>query len=136
MRILMFAFNEEIATSIHAPHNYPEHCVVYTGTHDNNTVKGWFKTEAGPEGRKKLSAYLGREIDGKTVHLELMRLAMSSVAKMVIIAMQDVLGLGEKARMNFPGTCEGNWGWRLRAEQLTPALTKKLAAMTRIYGRI
>jgi 4-alpha-glucanotransferase len=136
MRILMFAFNEEVATSIHAPHNYPEHCVVYTGTHDNNTVKGWFKTEAGPEGRKKISAYLGREIDEKTVHLELIRLAMSSVAKVVIIAMQDLLGLGAKARMNFPGTCEGNWGWRLRAEQLTPALTKKLAAMARIYGRV
>jgi 4-alpha-glucanotransferase len=136
MRILMFAFNEDVATSIHAPHNYPEHCVVYTGTHDNNTVKGWFKTEAGAEGRRKLSAYVGREIDARTVHLELIRLAMSSVAKMVIIAMQDVLGLGTKARMNFPGTCEGNWGWRLRAEQLTPALTKKLAAMARTYGRV
>lgn len=136
MRILMFAFNEDVATSIHAPHNYPEHCVVYTGTHDNNTVKGWFKTEAGTEGRRKLSAYVGREIDARTVHLELIRLAMSSVAKMVIIAMQDVLGLGTKARMNFPGTCEGNWGWRLRAGQLTPALTKKLAALTQIYGRV
>jgi 4-alpha-glucanotransferase len=136
MRIAMFAFGEELATSIHAPHNYPEHCVVYTGTHDNNTVKGWFQTEAGAEGRKKLSAYLGREVTEKTAPLELIRLAMASVAKMVIIPLQDILGLGEKARMNFPGTLGGNWGWRFRAGQVTPALTKKLAAMTQIYGRV
>ncbi len=136
MRILMFAFGENLATSIHAPHNYPEHCVVYTGTHDNNTVRGWLKGEAGAEGRKKLFAYLGREITEPAAHVELMRLAMSSVAKMVIIPMQDVLGLGEKARMNFPGTLEGNWGWRLRAGQVTPALARKLANMAEIYGRI
>jgi 4-alpha-glucanotransferase len=136
MRIAMFAFGEDLATSIHAPHNYPEHCVVYTGTHDNNTVKGWFGTEATAADRKKLSEYLGREVTANTAPLELIRLAMASVAKIVIIPMQDVLGLGEKARMNFPGTCEGNWRWRLRAEQLTPALTKKLAAMTKIYGRV
>jgi len=136
MRIAMFAFGEELATSIHAPHNYLEHCVVYTGTHDNNTTRGWFKTEAGAEGRRKLSAYLGREVTEKTVHLDMIRLAISSVAKMVIIPMQDILGLGEKARMNFPGTLGGNWGWRFRAEQVTPALTKKLAAMTQIYGRV
>jgi len=136
MRIAMFAFDEDTAASIHAPHNYPQHCVVYTGTHDNNTVRGWFKSEAGAESRKKLSAYLGREINEKTAPFELIRLAMSSVAKMVIVPMQDVLGLGEKTRMNFPGTLNGNWGWRLRAEQLTPALTKKLAAMSQLYGRV
>lgn len=136
MRIAMFAFNENTPTSIHAPHNYPENCVVYTGTHDNNTVRGWFKYEAGIEGRKKLSAYAGRKVTARTAHLELIRLAMASVAQMVIIPMQDILGLDEKARMNFPGTLDGNWGWRLRAEQLTPALVKKLAAMTQLYGRI
>jgi len=136
MRIAMFAFGEELATSIHAPHNYPEHCVVYTGTHDNNTTRGWFKIEAGVEGRQKLSAYLGREITEKTVHLDMIRLVMASVAKIVIIPMQDILGLGEKARMNFPGTLGGNWSWRLRAKQVTPALTKKLAALTQIYGRV
>jgi len=136
MRILIFAFEEQPATSTHAPHNYSEHCVVYTGTHDNNTIKGWFKTEAGKASRKKLYDYLGHEANAKTIHLELIRLAMSSVAKMVIIPMQDILGLDGKARMNFPGTANGNWVWRLRAGQLTPALTKRLAAMTQIYGRV
>jgi 4-alpha-glucanotransferase len=136
MRIAMFAFSENLATSIHVPHNYPEHCVVYTGTHDNNTVKGWFKTEAGAKGRRKFSQYVGRKIVEATAPLELIRLAMASVAKVVIIPMQDILGLGAKARMNFPGKLEGNWSWRLRREQLTPALIKKLAAMTKIYGRV
>ncbi|MDZ7291622.1 MAG: 4-alpha-glucanotransferase [candidate division KSB1 bacterium] len=136
MRILMFAFGEDLATSIHAPHNYPENCVVYTGTHDNNTVKGWFTREASAEEKKKLIGYLGREVTEKTVHLELIRLVMSSVAKMVIIPMQDVLGLGRKARMNFPGTPKGNWGWRLRVGQLTPSLAQRLGEMTKIYGRI
>jgi len=136
MRILMFAFGEDLVTSIHAPHNYPENCVVYTGTHDNNTVKGWFKNEAGPADRRRLVDYVGREVTQKTAPRELIRLLMSSVAQIVIIPMQDILGLGAKARMNFPGKPNGNWGWRLRQEQLTPALTKKLAAMTKLYGRI
>jgi len=136
MRIAMFAFGEELATSIHAPHNYPEHCVVYTGTHDNNTTRGWFKTEAGAAGRRKLAAYLGRKVNAQTIHREMIRLAMASVAKIVVIPIQDVLGLDEKARMNFPGTLDGNWGWRLRPGQLTPALTSKLATMTQIYGRV
>lgn len=136
MRIAMFAFGEDLATSIHVPHNLSEHCVIYTGTHDNNTTRGWFKTEAGAEGRRKLSAYLGRKVKAQTVHLEMMRLAMASVAKIVVIPMQDVLGLDEKARMNFPGTLGGNWSWRLRPGQLAPALTKKLATMTQIYGRV
>ncbi|MCI0694669.1 4-alpha-glucanotransferase [candidate division KSB1 bacterium] len=136
MRVLMFAFGDDLATNLHAPHNYPENCVVYTGTHDNNTVRGWFKNEAGAETRQKLFQYLGREITGPTVHWEFIRLAMSSVAQMVIIPMQDVLGLGEKARMNFPGKPEGNWGWRLRAGQVTPALAKKLADLAKVYSRI
>jgi 4-alpha-glucanotransferase len=136
MRVLLFAFGDDLATNLHAPHNYPENCVVYTGTHDNNTVRGWFKNESGPETRQRLFQYLGREVAEQEVNWEFIRLAMSSVAQMVIIPMQDVLGLGEKARMNFPGKPEGNWGWRLRPGQMTSALARKLADMTRSYGRV
>jgi 4-alpha-glucanotransferase len=135
MKLLLFAFDESLPSNAYAPHNFTENCVAYTGTHDNNTVKGWFRHEADSNARKRLGEYLGREVTEKTVHLEMIRLAMMSVAKMVIIPMQDVLGLGETARMNLPATIEGNWGWRLRAEQITPALVKKLAEMTQIYGR-
>lgn len=136
MRVLMFAFGDDLATNLHAPHNYPENCVVYTGTHDNNTICGWFEQEADTSTRKKLFAYLGRQATGRTIHWEMIRLAMASVAQMVIIPIQDVLGLGETARMNFPGTLAGNWVWRLRPGQLTPALARKLAHMSEIYGRI
>jgi len=87
MRVLLFAFGRGTATSPYAPHNYVKNCVVYTGTHDNNTIKGWFKRELSSEGRKTLSMYVGREVTERTVHWELIRLAMMSVADMVIIPM-------------------------------------------------
>jgi 4-alpha-glucanotransferase len=136
MRVLLFAFTEDTPISVHAPHTFPENCVVYTGTHDNNPVKAWFKREAGADDKRKLFQYLGRKVTEKTIHLELIRLVMMSVAKTVIIPMQDLLGLGEKARMNLPATLEGNWEWRLLAKQLTPALAKRMAEMTKIYGRV
>ncbi len=136
MRVLLFAFGEDFPTNPYAPHNYINKCVVYTGTHDNNTIKGWFKREASPEDRKRLFEYIGHKVTEKDVHWELIKLVMSSVAEMVIIPMQDILGLGEKARMNLPASSNGNWEWRLTPEQLSPSLIRKLSEMTRIYGRI
>ena len=109
---------------------------VYTGTHDINTVKGWFLSEANPEDRRRLFQYLGREVPVAELHWELVRLAMMSVANMVIIPMQDILGLDEDARMNVPATSDGNWRWRLIAhEQMTSFHSRKLLEMTEIYGR-
>jgi 4-alpha-glucanotransferase len=135
MKVLLFAFGKDLPTNPYAPHNHIKNCVVYTGTHDNNTIKGWYKKEISHDDKKRLSEYIGRKVSEKTVHLELVRLAMMSVANMVIIPMQDILGLGEKARMNLPASSDGNWKWRLTPEQLSPALAKKLSEMTVIYGR-
>jgi 4-alpha-glucanotransferase len=135
MKILLFAFGEELPTHPYAPHNYSPHCVVYTGTHDNNTIRGWIRKEISPEELRRLYAYLGREPDEHHLHWELIRLAMRSVAETVIIPMQDLLGLGEDARMNRPSTTHGNWEWRLLHQQLTHRIAAKLAEMTVLYGR-
>lgn len=136
MKLLLFAFGGDLATSPYAPHNYVKNCVVYTGTHDNNTIRGWFRKETGPDDKRKLFEYLGRQVGEETIHWELIRLAMMSVADTAILPMQDILGLGEEARMNLPATTKGNWGWRLRPDQLNPALVTPLLQMTRIYGRV
>jgi 4-alpha-glucanotransferase len=135
MKILLFAFGDDLPTNPYAPHNYVENCLVYTGTHDNNTVRGWFQHETSPQIRNRLSAYLGKRVSEEKIHWEFIRLAMMSVAKIAIVPMQDVLGLGEEARMNQPATVEGNWAWRLVPDQLTPAVAKKLAELAEIYGR-
>jgi 4-alpha-glucanotransferase len=135
MKVLLFAFGEDIATNPYAPHNHIKNCVIYTGTHDNNTIKGWFRRELSPEDKKRLSRYIGRNVTERTVHWDLIRLAMLSVADMVIIPMQDFLGLGERARMNLPARKDGNWSWRLESEQLNPGLTRMISEIVMIYGR-
>lgn len=135
MKVLLFAFEDDFSTNPYAPHNHVKNCVVYTGTHDNNTVKGWFKRELTSDSKKRLSEYLGREVLNKTVHWDLIRIAMESVADIAIVPMQDILGLGERARMNLPATSRGNWQWRVTKRQLSPALMKKLRDMTTIAGR-
>ncbi len=135
MKVLLFAFGEDDPMHPYLPHTYNENCVVYTGTHDNNTVRGWFKREAKQAERKRVFRYIGRKVSGKNIHWEFIRLAMQSVAKTAIIPMQDVLGLGEKARMNLPATGKGNWEWRLLPSQLTSQLAKKISDMTETYGR-
>ena len=136
MRVFLFAFGKDLPAYPYAPHNYIRNCVVYTGNHDNNTIKGWFKKEIGPEERNRISEYVGNRVTIKNVHMELIRLAMMSVADMVIIPMQDILGLGENARMNQPATLRGNWTWRFLPEQLSGNLIKRLSGMAGIYGRV
>jgi 4-alpha-glucanotransferase len=135
MKVLLFAFGQDLPTNPYIPHNLPRKCVLYTGTHDNNTTRGWFEREATPEIKERLFRYLGKEVSAVRVHWELIRLAMMSVANMVIFPMQDILGLGEEARMNRPATTEGNWQWQLLPEQLTPSIADKLRGMTELYGR-
>ena len=135
MRIILFAFDEDFATNPHCLHNHVKNCVIYTGTHDNNTARGWFEKEARPESKRRLFGFLGHRVSTTQVPWELIRLAMSSVGNVVILPIQDVLGLGEQARMNRPAKVRGNWVWRLRPGQITPAVTKKLARLTQTYDR-
>jgi 4-alpha-glucanotransferase len=135
MKVLLFAFGEDLPTNPYAPHNHVKNCVVYTGTHDNNTAKGWYQKETSQEDRSRMSRYLGREVTAENVHCEMIRLAMMSVADTAVVPMQDLLGLGEEARMNQPARKMGNWGWRLLPQLLTVAVKKRLLEMTEIYGR-
>ena len=135
MKVLLFAFGDDLPTNPYVPHNHIKNCVVYTGTHDNNTTRAWFEKDASSEDKERLSRYLGRELNGKNIHREMIRIAMMSVADRVILPMQDLLGLGEEARMNRPGRREGTWQWRLLPEHLTPDRPEKLRELTEIYGR-
>jgi 4-alpha-glucanotransferase len=135
MKVLLFAFGEDLPRNPYAPHNIEENAVVYTGTHDNNTARAWFEKEAGPEVRERLLRYIGRRVSADEIHWELVRLAMMSAASLAIFPMQDLLGLNEGARMNRPATREGNWEWRLEAHLLNVELMQRLSEMTELYGR-
>ncbi|MBN1103332.1 MAG: 4-alpha-glucanotransferase [Deltaproteobacteria bacterium] len=135
MKVLLFALTDDRGANPYLPHNHVRNCVVYTGTHDNNTVRGWFDGEAADEEKRRLFLYLGREVSSGEIHWEMIRLAMMSVADRVVFPMQDLLGLGTEARMNRPGKKDGNWQWRLLQKQLAPPLARKLLEMTRAYGR-
>lgn len=135
MKVLLFAFGEDHPLHPYLPHMFEPNCVAYTGTHDNNTIRGWFEKEARPEEKRRLFRYLGRAVKTEEVHWELIRLALMSVAKTVILPLQDILGLGEDARMNRPATSLGNWEWRLLPGQITPEIKAKLLEMTETYGR-
>jgi 4-alpha-glucanotransferase len=117
--------------------------VVYTGTHDNNTSLGWFHEVERPENTAALAQMAAERTralkymasNGEQIHWDMIRLALASVADIAMIPMQDVLGLGQEARMNYPGRAEGNWEWRYTADMLSDELTARLREMTEIYGR-
>ncbi len=131
MKVLQFAFGDD-ARNPYLPHNYPENCVVYTGTHDNDTTLGWFRTLDDGQ-RHSVLRYLAR--DGTDIVSDLIRLACSSVAAIAVIPMQDVLNLGAEARTNVPGRASGNWGWRFRWEQVETARIDWLRQLAVSYGR-
>jgi 4-alpha-glucanotransferase len=132
LKVLQFAFAPD-GSSIYLPHRYEKNCVVYTGTHDNDTTIGWH-SELGAAERAFLDAYLDG-VDEKRVHWQLIRLAMGSVADVCVIPMQDVLGLPSSARMNRPQTAQGNWQWRLLPGQFDDTTVQELANVTRLFGR-
>jgi len=134
MVVLQFAFGGS-AQNPHLPHNHVENSIVYTGTHDNNTTRGWFEHEIGGSARKHLFEYLGRRVATADISWELMREAMQSVAHVAIIPMQDILNLGSPARMNTPAKRSGNWLWRMRPGQTTARLADKLRKLTETCGR-
>lgn len=134
MKVLEFAFDSR-EESDYLPHNYNKNCVVYTGTHDNDTIKGWFESIS-REDRNYALRYLNiDERDTDNIHWILVRLAMQSVADICIIPVQDYLGLGSEARINIPSTVGGNWRWRLLDGELTEDLLMKIREITSLYGR-
>jgi 4-alpha-glucanotransferase len=137
MKILQFAFAE--ANSSHLPHSYEPQTVVYTGTHDNDTARGWY-TSAPEEERQRANLYLGLRgttaIDAESVEWAFIRSAYTSVAQTAIVPVQDILGLGNDARMNLPGASANNWSWRLRPGALTPEHADGLRRLAEITGRV
>jgi 4-alpha-glucanotransferase len=132
MKVLQFGFGGA-ADNPYLPHNYIDpNCVVYTGTHDNETTRGWFATRSDAE-RAHVCRYLGSA--DPEISTALLRLALASIASTAIVPLQDVLDLGSEARINTPGAPEGNWVWRVRADQLDPVRADVLADLTSLYGR-
>jgi len=136
MKVLLFAFDSDSASNPYAPHHHRPNAVVYTGTHDNNTARGWFEQDAGIDARARLSRYIGSECTAANVSDALVRMAMMSVCDTAILPVQDVLGLDDTARMNHPALPAGNWAWRLESGALTPALAQRLAGLSETYGRV
>jgi malto-oligosyltrehalose synthase/4-alpha-glucanotransferase len=134
MKVVQFAFGEGMPQNDFIPHNYARNFVAYTGTHDNNTTLGWYRQE-GHLYHNQIEHYVGREIKEHDINWIMARLVYASVAKMVILPLQDVLGIDEQGRMNLPGAAEGNWGWRLIPNQLNQRAVNTLKEWTRMYNR-
>jgi 4-alpha-glucanotransferase len=136
MKILLFAFGDDNPDHIYLPHTYSKNCVVYTGTHDNDTVCGWFEHEASSGDKARVFRYVGREVTSDEVSWEFVRLALMSVAGVAICPMQDILGLGAESRMNRPSIARGNWEWRLQEGQITNDTLQNLRSLTISSGRV
>ncbi len=132
MKVLQFAFDAD-PDNAYLPHNYDSDCVVYTGTHDNQTTIGWFQSCTEID-RQQVQTYLGT--DGSDIAWDFIRLAFESVADMAIVPLQDVMRLGDEARMNRPGTAMGNWKWRYLSHQLNDGLARGLRELSGAYGRL
>jgi 4-alpha-glucanotransferase len=131
MKVLQFAFDGD-PDNPYLPHNYSSDCVVYTGTHDNQTTTGWFQSRDERE-RQQVQTYIGA--DGSDIAWDFIRLAFESVADLAIVPLQDVMRLGDDARMNRPGVAFGNWKWRYLSHQLNDGLARGLRELTSVYGR-
>lgn len=134
MKVLQFAFSAK-ETSNYLPYFYPHNCVVYTGTHDNDTTRGWYKT-LDPADKKLTVDYMNNaNTPEEDISWDFIRLALASVADLAVIPMQDYLGLGGEARINLPSTLGGNWTWRMKKRQFTSAIIKRCREMNQLYGR-
>ncbi len=133
MKILQFAFNSEKNDNDFLPHNFSKNCIVYTGTHDNDTTKSWFETIS-KKTKKHVLEYL--DISGKNIVWDLIRCAFASTANLAIIPMQDVLKLGSEARMNTPAaTNVENWAWQMRKNDISQKIIKQLSHFSQLYNR-
>jgi 4-alpha-glucanotransferase len=134
MKVLQFAFGGD-PDDPYLPHNYRRRCVVYTGTHDNDTTRGWWRALPAND-QHNARVYTARDVTEQTVSWDFIRLALASVAEIAIVPMQDVLALGNEGRMNTPGQPGGNRTWRYTPEMLTVDLAERLRDISRIYGRV
>ena len=135
MKVLEFAF-DDTENSDYLPHKYTENSIVYTGTHDNETLVGWYETMSRKD-KSFAREYMGcRHTPKKEMHWEFIRLAMASPAKLAVIPVQDYLGLGAEARINEPSTLGKNWKWRLLPGELTSDVLKQCRRMAKLYGRL
>ena len=137
MKVLEFAFDSRDSSGPkdYLPYNYDKNCVVYTGTHDNETLKGWLDSIESEE-IEMIQKYIGRTVENKTKLVdEIIRMAQASTANTCIIPMQDYLHLDNKARMNTPSTLGNNWMWRMKSTQITKKLTSAIKELTVLYGR-
>ena len=132
MKILQFAFGSD-AHDPFLPHNFSRNSVVYTGTHDNDTTRGWYAGTSTPAERDYARRYM--RTNGDDIAWDMIRLAFASVADTAIVPLQDVLDVGPEGRMNLPGRLAGNWGWRFREGALRPAHEERLQELAALYGR-
>jgi len=137
MKVLEFAFDarDSSGANDYLPHKYPENCVVYTGTHDNETIAGWFDSISKEEQQAARDYLCDQTTPKNELHKSFVSLAMRSVARTCIIPIQDYLGLDNSARMNKPSTIGINWKWRLTEDQLTDRLKEEILKITGRYGR-
>jgi 4-alpha-glucanotransferase len=142
LRILQFAFGTDPQAPSFLPHAHDKNAVVYTGTHDNDTIVGWYRDRGDAHSRTAAAVETEREralaylhSDGTEVHWDFIRAGLQSVARLAVFPVQDVLGLDREARMNLPGTSERNWEFRLEPGALTPAVAERLRDLTKLYGR-
>ncbi len=143
MRILQFAFGGD-PHNHDLPHNYIKNCVAYTGTHDNDTTVGWFNSGVGAGSTRDVSQikkehdfclkYLNS--DSAEIHWDFIRAVWSSVANSAIVPMQDLLGSGNEARINLPGSTDGNWYWQCKDGDFSDEIAERLRGLTEIYGRV
>jgi len=134
MKVLQFAFDSR-EESDYLPHNYERNCVVYTGTHDNDTIKGWYEVMSKEDKELALDYLNNRLTSGEDIHWDYIGLAMRSVADTCIIPAQDYLGLGTDARINIPSTVGNNWVWRMKKDAFDKKLITKIRRLTEICGR-
>jgi malto-oligosyltrehalose synthase/4-alpha-glucanotransferase len=136
MKVLQFGFGADMALSTHLPHNYENsNFIVYPGTHDNNTIKGWYTKELDEKGKQRLNLYAGKKVNEENVNEVLIQMGMASIAKISIFQMQDILGLDENSRMNTPASQINNWLWRLQKDEITDGMKSWLLQQTELYGR-
>jgi 4-alpha-glucanotransferase len=135
MKVFLFGFGDNFGYNEHLPHTYDENVVAYTSTHDTNTLRGWFERETDQTMRERLRRYLGTDLEEREFAWRCIRLVMLSKASMVIVPMQDILGLGSDSRINCPSTSQGNWQWRLAPDYAGKQLAARLFDLTEAYGR-
>lgn len=135
MKILQFAFDSR-EESDYLPHNYSKNCVVYTGTHDNDTLMGWYQTICKEDKQFAINYLNNADTVPEEIPWDYIRLAMASVAQLCIIPIQDYLCLGSEARINIPSTLGNNWKWRMLDGEVTKELKKRIFELTKLYGRL